>query len=79
MGIYSDDKFGCEEDSYCQMKCITNPFDNPVARLVIDYFITHSSQYAFAYIISNGHSPQIRRNGELLVRMCRMRVTFFQK
>jgi hypothetical protein len=53
MGIYSDDKFDCEEDSYCQMKCITNQFDNPVARLVIDYFITHSSQYAFAYIIKN--------------------------
>jgi hypothetical protein len=29
--------------------------------------------------LSNGHSPQIRENGELLVRMCRMRVTFFQK
>jgi hypothetical protein len=53
MGIYSDDKFGCEEDSYCQMKCITNQFDNPVAGLVVDYFITHSSQYAFAYIIKN--------------------------
>ncbi len=31
------------------------------------------------YLLSNGHSPQIRENGELLVRMCRMRVTFFQK
>ncbi len=30
-------------------------------------------------LLSNGHSPQIRENGELLVRMCRMRVTFFQK
>ncbi len=29
-------------------------------------------------IISNGHSPQIRRNGELLVRMCRMRVTVWR-
>ena len=29
--------------------------------------------------LSNGHSPQIRENGKLLVRMCRMRVTFFQK
>jgi hypothetical protein len=25
-------------------------------------------------ILSNGHSPQIRQNGELLVRMCRMRL-----
>jgi hypothetical protein len=24
-----------------------------------------------AYLLSNGHSPQIRQNGELLVRMCR--------
>ncbi len=30
------------------------------------------------YILSNGHSPQIRRNGELLVRMCRMRVTVWR-
>ncbi len=29
--------------------------------------------------LSNGHSPQIRENGELLVRMCQMRVSFFQK
>ncbi len=28
--------------------------------------------------LSNGHSPQIRQNGELLVRMCRMRVTFWR-
>ena len=28
--------------------------------------------------LSNGHSPQIRRNGELLVRMCRMRVTVWR-
>ena len=28
--------------------------------------------------LSNGHSPQIRRNGELLVRMCRMRVSFWR-
>ena len=30
------------------------------------------------YFISNGHSPQIRRNGELLVRMCRMQVTVWR-
>ena len=29
-------------------------------------------------VVSNGHSPQIRRNGELLVRMCRMRVTVWR-
>ncbi len=29
--------------------------------------------------LSNGHSPQICENGELLVRMCQMRVTFYQK
>ena len=29
-------------------------------------------------IVSNGHSRQIRQNGELLVRMCRMRVTFWR-
>ena len=29
--------------------------------------------------LSNGHSPQIRKNGKLLVRMCRIRVSFFQK
>ena len=28
--------------------------------------------------LSNGHSPQIRQNGELLVRMCRMRVTVWR-
>jgi hypothetical protein len=30
-------------------------------------------------LLSNGHSPQIRENGELLVRMCQMGVSFFQK
>ena len=30
------------------------------------------------FLVSNGHSPQIRRNGELLVRMCRMRVTVWR-
>ena len=30
------------------------------------------------FFLSNGHSPQIRRNGELLVRMCRMRVTVWR-
>ncbi len=29
-------------------------------------------------LLSNGHSRQIRQNGELLVRMCRMRVTFWR-
>ena len=28
--------------------------------------------------LSNGHSPQIRRNGKLLVRMCRMWVTVWR-
>ncbi len=28
--------------------------------------------------VSNGHSRQIRQNGELLVRMCQMRVTFWR-
>ena len=28
--------------------------------------------------VSNGHSRQIRQNGELLVRMCRMRVSFWR-
>ena len=32
----------------------------------------------FVKIISNGHSRQIRQNGELLVRMCRMQVTFWR-
>jgi len=35
--------------------------------------------WSFKSQLSNGHSPQIRKNGELLVRMCRMRVSFFQK
>jgi hypothetical protein len=30
-------------------------------------------------LLSNGHSPQIRENGELLVRMCRGESHFFQK
>jgi hypothetical protein len=30
------------------------------------------------FFLSNGHSRQIRQNGELLVRMCRMRVTFWR-
>ncbi len=34
--------------------------------------------FIFAKKVSNGHSPQIRQNGELLVRMCRMRVTFWR-
>jgi hypothetical protein len=29
--------------------------------------------------LSNGHSPQIRENGELLMRMCRGESHFFQK
>ena len=33
----------------------------------------------FILELSNGHLPQIRKNGKLLGRMCRMRVTFFQK
>jgi hypothetical protein len=33
----------------------------------------------FSFILSNGHSPQIRENGELLVRMCRGESHFSQK
>jgi hypothetical protein len=32
----------------------------------------------FDLLLSNGHSPQIRQNGELLVQMCRMRVSFWR-
>jgi hypothetical protein len=38
-----------------------------------------SEQLFFAFQLSNGHSPQIRRNGELLVRMCRSESHFSQK
>jgi hypothetical protein len=30
------------------------------------------------FLVNNGHSPQIRKNGELLVQMCRMLVSFFK-
>jgi hypothetical protein len=30
------------------------------------------------FLVSNGHSPQIHKNGKLLVRMCQMRVSFFK-
>jgi hypothetical protein len=33
----------------------------------------------FVFCISNGHSPQIRQNGKLLVRMCRGESHFSQK
>jgi hypothetical protein len=33
----------------------------------------------FEFCISNGHSPQIRQNGELLVQMCRGESHFSQK
>ncbi len=33
----------------------------------------------FEFLLSNGHSPQIRQNGELLVRMCRGESHFSQK
>jgi hypothetical protein len=33
----------------------------------------------FVFNLSNGHSPQIRENGELLVRMCRGESHFCQK
>ena len=39
----------------------------------------HQTSSESELLLSNGHSPQIRENGELLVRMCRMRVSFFQK
>jgi hypothetical protein len=32
-----------------------------------------------SFEVSNGHSPQIRQNGELLVRMCRGESHFSQK
>jgi hypothetical protein len=44
-----------------------------IKRKTIDY-----QSYAIRLKLSNGHSPQIRQNGELLVRMCRMRVTFWR-
>ncbi len=59
-----------------------------VARRVLKRFLdcrnltTRYSLYqifeVFGYILSNGHSRQIRQNGKLLVRMCRMRVTFWR-
>jgi hypothetical protein len=36
-------------------------------------------QNIFEFIISNGHSPQIRQNGKLLVQMCRGESHFSQK
>ncbi len=33
----------------------------------------------FVEILSNGHSPRIRKNGELLMRMCRGESHFSQK
>jgi hypothetical protein len=33
----------------------------------------------YGFKVSNGHSPQIRQNGELLVRMCRGESHFSQK
>jgi hypothetical protein len=38
-----------------------------------------SSEILIRFILSNGHSPQIRENGELLVRMWRGESHFFQK
>ena len=35
--------------------------------------------HKIALELSNGHSPQIRQNGELLVRMCRGESHFSQK
>jgi hypothetical protein len=35
--------------------------------------------FGFALFLSNGHSPQICQNGELLVRMCRGESHFSQK
>ena len=35
--------------------------------------------YMFVSFLSNGHSPQIHENGELLVRMCRGESHFCQK
>jgi hypothetical protein len=45
-----------------------------VEYLFIDLFLIR-----FVKILSNGHSPQIRENGELLVRMCRGESHFSQK
>jgi hypothetical protein len=37
------------------------------------------STLSYEIILSNGHSPQIRQNGELLVQMCRGVSHFSQK
>ncbi len=36
-------------------------------------------QFMIEFCLSNGHSPQICKNGELLVRMCRGKSHFSQK
>ena len=40
---------------------------------------SRKTEKCFAFIISNGHLPQIRENGELLVRMWRGESHFSQK
>ncbi len=50
-----------------------------ISLLLHCYERTFASKMLFEISLSNGYSPQIRENGKLLVRMCRMRVTFFQK
>jgi hypothetical protein len=39
----------------------------------------YESQTLFGFLLSNGHSPQIRENGKLLVRMWRGESHFSQK
>jgi hypothetical protein len=46
---------------------------------VLASFIQFQQVLAFAKKLSNGHSPQIHQNGELLVRMCRGESHFSQK
>jgi hypothetical protein len=49
---------------------------------MIDLLVTSTimrSKFKKALLVSNGHSPQIRKNGELLVRMWRGESHFSQK
>jgi hypothetical protein len=45
----------------------------------LNYIILIGVHATNTYKLSNGHSPQIRQNGELLVRMCRGESHFSQK
>jgi hypothetical protein len=52
--------------------------DNNVTNIFTDLHIVQTIRIKFNFKLSNGHLPQIRQNGELLLRMCRMRVTFWR-